>query len=70
MEKIIRGEVVKFKGDGKPYLVLDMPPKQGKALPIEGLLILNEIFMPYLGKTINITIKKGNDGKVQRITIT
>ena len=62
MERIIKGEVVKFNAKCKPYLAIDTPPKQGKALPIEGILILNEIFMPYVGITISIT-KKDKEGK-------
>lgn len=68
--KKIKGEVVELHANGKPYLALDAPPKLGIALPLEGILSLKEIFMPYLGKTISITIKKGKEGKVQRITIT
>jgi hypothetical protein len=48
-----------------------MPHKPESAITsfgIEAFLPLQEIFKPYLGKTINLTIEK-KSGKVHRITI-
>ena len=55
----------------KIWLVLDMPhdPKDATlSFPFEGLLSTQEIFEPYLGKDISITIEK-EKGKVQKIII-
>ena len=67
-EKVVkRGRVLELPVNGKPCLHLDNG--SGIGLPIEGILIPQEIFMPYLGKLISITVEQ-EKGKVRKITIT
>jgi len=67
MERIVkRGRVLELPVNGKPKIHLD--DDNGGGLPIEGILVLQEIFKPYLGKLISITVEK-EEGKVQKIII-
>lgn len=73
MEKVVhKGKVSELSANGKTYLALDMPHKPEAAtlsFALEAVLSIQEIFKPYLGKLISITVEK-EDGKVQRIIIT
>jgi hypothetical protein len=72
MEKVVhKGRVSELTANGKPYLALDMPRKPQEAtmsFALEAVLSIQEIFTPYRGKDISITIEKEN-GKVRKITI-
>ena len=67
MEKIVhKGRVLELPVNDKPRIHLDND--KGMGIPIVGILNLQEIFMPYLGKLISITIEK-EEGKVRKIAI-
>jgi len=72
VEKIIHvGKVSELTANGRPYLALDMPRKPEEAtmsFALEAVISTQEIFLPYLGKTINIIIEK-EKGKVRNISI-
>jgi hypothetical protein len=72
MEKVIhKGKVSELKMKDKTYLALDMPHKPEDAtisFALEAVLSIQEIFMPYLGKSVIITIEK-EEGKVHKIII-
>jgi hypothetical protein len=72
MERLVhKGRVSELTANGKPYLALDMPRKPEEAtmsFALETVLSIQEIFKPYLGKDIIITVEK-EDGKVRRIAI-
>ena len=75
MEKVTyKGKVSKRPINGVPSFHLDMPRKPEDAqmsFPLQGafgILTVEEIFKPYLGKHISITIQK-NEGKVRNIII-
>ena len=73
MEKVIhKGKVSELSADGKPFLALDMPHKPKEAtlsFALEAVLSIQEIFKPYVGKSISIAIEK-EKGKVRKISIT
>lgn len=73
MERIVhKGRVSELTANGKPYLALDMPRNLEEAtmsFALEATFSINDIFMPYLGKNITITIEK-EKGKIQKIKIT
>ena len=65
------GRVSELNINGNIHLALVMPRKPEDvtmSFPLEGVLSIQEIFKPYLGKSISITIKK-EKGKVRQITI-
>ena len=69
-----KGKVIWFETKAVSGLYLDMPRKPEQAhtsFPFSGafgLLPVEEIFKPYLGKDISITIEK-KEGKIHNITI-
>lgn len=72
MEKVVHnGKVSELNMNGNTYLALVMPRKPEDvtmSFPLEGVLSNQEIFKPYLGKLISITIEK-EEGKIRQITI-
>ncbi len=71
-EKIVyNGKVTELNVNGKSYIALDMPHKPESAIPpfpLEDVLSVEEIFAPYIGRNIGITIEK-KLGKIHQITI-
>jgi hypothetical protein len=71
-EKIIyEGKVLELSEKGKKYLALDTPRKSESSttsFPLETVLSIQEIFAPYIGKDIIISIEK-KQGKIRQITI-
>lgn len=69
-----KGKVIWFETNAVKSLYLDMPRKPEEAhlsFPLSGafgLIPVEEIFKPYLGKDISITIEK-KEGKIHNITI-
>lgn len=69
-----KGKVIYLKLKNQEFLALDMPRKPEEAhlsFPLSGafgLLPVEEIFKPYLGKDISITFEK-KEGKIHNITI-
>ena len=71
IKDLYKGKVSKFGIGDEAYLVLDMPHKPEDAtvsFSIEALLPIEEIFLPYLGKSITVKVDK-EEGRVRRITI-
>ena len=72
MEKLVhKGKVSEMSVNDKVALYFDMPHKPEDAIlsfGIETLIPLQEIFTPYIGKSITITLEK-EAGKVRKITI-
>jgi len=71
IKDVVEGKVSQLRKGDETYLALDMPHKPEDAIlsfHIEAVLPLEEIFLPYLGKSITITVDK-EEGKVRRITI-
>ena len=69
-----KGKVIWFETKNMKSLYLDMPRKPEKAkmsFPLQGafgILTVEEIFKPYLGKDISISIEK-KEGKIRHIII-
>ena len=72
MEKVVhKGKVSELSLKDKTFLALDMPHKPEDAtlsFALEAVLSIEEIFKPYLGESISITMEK-EKGKVRKITI-
>jgi len=71
-EKIVhQGKVSELNLNGKQCLSLDMPHKPESAtmsFALEAVLSIQEIFAPYIGKYISITIEK-RQGKIHQIIV-
>jgi len=68
---IHNGKVTELNVNGKSYLALYMPHKPESAImsfPLEDVLSIQEIFTPYIGRNIDVTIAK-KLGKIRQITI-
>ncbi len=72
-EKIVhQGKVSELNLNGKQCLALDMPHKTENttnSFVLEAMLSIQEIFAPYIGKYISITIEK-RQGKIHQIIVT
>jgi len=69
-----KGKVIWYETNAVSGLYLDIPRKPEEAhmsFPLQGafgILNVEEIFKPYLGKDISITVEK-IEGKIHKITI-
>ena len=69
-----KGKVIWLETNAVKSLYLDMPRKPQDAhmsFPLQGafgILTVEAVFKPYLGKDVSITIEK-KEGKVHRLTI-
>lgn len=70
MDTIVRkGKVVETKINNSTNFILETPHEPNEAsLSFREGSIIQELFEPYLGKTITLTIEK-EQGKIRKITI-